>query len=191
MIQDNLLFNLSDVNSVKETSVNIQDFEQYAREAQMLYLEGLIGKDLYTDLTNGVSGNGGGHAEVRFSDLLDGKRYMYKGRSEIFRGVKPYLCYLWLHLYANMGAANITPTGMSAFRDENEYENDRFKAIQTSKQHYIGMANTLEGGIIDFLQNNIDIYPEFKHSEKLEQAKNDDFEMEVFTNTYDYPENLF
>lgn len=185
---DSLIFTLDDVRQVrKSVSINIEDFDQYAQEAQRNYLEKILGVELYTalqnDLINGVP------QTQRFIDLVDGTQYTY-GRPVNYRGVKIYCCYLWLYLRMINGDAKDTPIGAMIFKDEHAAHSEGKQVNREVTNHYHKTAQYMESGIIAFLENNISDYPEFSSSLETKQATEENIDFKIVGNSY-YPPNNF
>lgn len=185
---DELIFTLADVNSIRSVSTNIEDFEQYARLAQMNYLQKLLGDKLYTSLQNDLSS--GIPASNRFTELVNGVVYQ-DGRDVIFRGVKLYCVYVWLHLYMAESALAITPTGGKIFKDEQADYNEAKKAFRNAEARFIAAADGLEEPILNFLRVKYSVYPEFEESQQIEQAKNDNLTFKVIGKSFNAPGKPF
>jgi len=187
MIQDALIFTLADVQLVRKVSINIDDFDLYAREAQANYLQKLLGDKLYTamlaDLVAGAPQN------TRFIELIDGVIYT-NGRDIIFRGVKLYAIYVWLHLYMANADLSITPLGAMLFKDADAERNEAAAAMRNAKSHFISAADGLEEPILRFLDFKGSVYPEFSESFKIEQADADNITFQVVGSKYDFPDNF-
>lgn len=188
MILDKAIFTLEEVRTIKNVSVNIDDFAQYARQAQTRYLQKLLGDKLYKAMLDDLDGSNVPQTP-RFVALLDGEVYV-DGRSIIFRGIKEYCIYVWLHLYMAEGALNITPLGANLFKDEHAEYNESKKAFRNAEANYIGAANGLEDPTLRYLRKNADTYPEFEESLQIEQAENDDLTFRVVGRSFDTPDNF-
>ena len=185
---DKTIFTLDDIREVKKISVNIDDVEQYARLAQMNYLQKILGDKLYTALLADLDGAGVPQT-ARFTELVEGVVYT-NGHDIIFRGVKLYCVYLWLHLYLADSAVSITPIGGRLFKDENADFNEAKKSYRNSEAHFIGAADGLEEPILRFLSFNQATYPEFSESYKIEQAEADNITLKVLGNSFVPPNNF-
>ena len=184
MAFDTLIFTLADVRLVrKSVSINIDDFDMYAQEVQRNYLEKLLGAKLYAAMLAAP-------AEARFVNLIDGVNYD-NGGEIIFRGVKLYCSYLWLHLYAGMGGVNHTPIGNALFKDDNSNQGEASKYQRNAAAHYIGSADGLEGSILDYLTFSASTFPEFSESKQIEQASEDNVNFKVIGNKYSPPNNFY
>ena len=188
MILDKAIFTLDDIREVKKVSVNIDDVPQYARLAQMNYLQKLLGDKLYTALQADLDVNGDPQTP-RFEELINGVVYT-DGHDTIFRGVKLYCVYLWLHLYTADSAIAITPTGARIFKDEDAKFTEAKKSYRNSEAHFIAAADGLEEPILRFLDFKSSIYPEFTESLQIEQAKDDNLTFRAFGNSFDSPNNF-
>lgn len=175
---DTLVFTLNDVRTVrKDVSINIDDFDQYATEAQRNYLAKLLGDRLYTALVTTPT-------EERFAKLLDGEIYQDGGRDVIFRGVKIYACYVWLYLYSVGSNSSLTPIGARMFNDElAEFASDR-KSARDNQDHFIKSADGMDESILRYLERNRDTYPEFSESFQIKQASNDAIQFRTFGRTH-------
>jgi hypothetical protein len=184
---DQLIFTLEDVRQVRKVSVNIDDFDLYAQEVQRNYLQKMLGDKLYTalqdDLDEGVP------QEQRFIDLVNGVKYT-DGRDVIFRGVKLYCAYLWLHLYMADSAISVTPIGARLFKDEYAENNEAKAAYRNARDHYISAAEGMEEPILRFLSAKYSEYPEFSESRRIKQAKNDNMTFKTFGNRYSPPDQI-
>lgn len=186
-MQDNLLFSLDDVRLVRKVSVNIDDFDMYAQEVQRNYLQKVLGDKLYTALNDAILIS---PLEPRFEALLNGTRYS-DGRDVLFRGLKPYLCYLWLHLYMADSSLNITPIGARLFKDDYAENNEASQSRRNARDHYIRSADGLEEPIIRFLNHERTLYPEFAESHEIEQAERDNMSFKVIGKRYTPPSEFF
>ena len=178
---DTLIFTLEDVRTVRKVSVNIDDFDMYAVEVQRNYLTKLLGDKLYTALLGDLAA--GVPQTQKYVDLVDGKIYE-DGEDVIFRGVKLYCSYLWLHLYMSQGDINHTPTGTMLFKDEFAEREERNGNYKNAQAHYIAAANGMEEGILNFLRKYATTYPEFSESPQIEQAEMDDMTFLPIGKTY-------
>lgn len=181
---DTPVFTLADVRTIrKDVSINIDDFDQYAVEAQRNYLSKLLGDKLYTALIAAPT-------EARFVDLLDGKIYQDGGRDVIFRGLKVYLSYVWLFLYSVGSSSSLTTTGPRIFKDELAIEAYNKKEARDNKDHFIKSADGFDESILRFLRSEKVTYPEFEESFQIKQASNDNFQFRSFGRTYRPPNNV-
>lgn len=170
---DILVFTLDDVRDIrKDTSVNIEDFDQYAKEAQRNYLRKLLGAQLYTSLVNNPT-------EPRMIDLLDGVIYS-DGRDVIFDGVKLYLSYIWLYLYSIGSSSTLTPIGAQIFKDELSEHAANRKEARDNRDHFLKSADGLEETILRYLDRNRSTYPEFSESYQIKQASGDNITFRTF-----------
>jgi hypothetical protein len=189
-MSDTLFFTLDDVRDVrKNVSVNIDDFDQYGKEVQRNYVEKLLGQKLYAalldDLTASIP------QTARFVDLVNGINYTSGGDTIIYRGLKIYCSYLWLHLYMGMGGTNHTPIGTQLFKDDAANHNEASQVNRNAAAHYIKSADQLEEPILRFLIDHISDYPEFSQSSQIEQAERDNFSFKALGTTYRDPYNLY
>ena len=175
---DTPVFSLEDVRTVrKDVSINIDDFDQYAVEAQRNYLSKLLGDKLYTALVDAPT-------DARMVTLLDGEVYQDGGRDVIYRGLTVYLSYVWLYLYAAGSNSSLTPIGAQRFIDElSESASDR-KAARDNTDHFIKSADGMEEGILRYLDNKNTTYPEFDESIQIKQAQNDNIQFRTFGRSY-------
>jgi hypothetical protein len=180
---DTPIFTLEDVRSIRnDTSINIEDFAQYAMEAQRNYLRKLLGAKLYTALVTSPT-------DTRMVSLLDGEIYN-DGQDIIFDGVKLYLCYLWLYLYTNQSSVALTPIGARIFNDEFAEEASNRKQTRDLGEHFLKSADGLEETILDYLDKHRSTYPEFSESPQIKQASNDNIGFKVVGKSYKSPDNF-
>lgn len=177
---DDLIFTLDDVQEIRSISVNIDDFDIFARNAQIVYLEKVLGVKLYNEMLLNI-------ADARFQELLNGKVYQDGNRDINFRGVKPYLCYVWLILYSMESAVSVTPTGSRIFKDENAEYTERMTAIKQAQSNYRQASQSYERGIINFLRANRSTYPEFEESKEIPVAKRSNNSFKIFGESYKPP----
>lgn len=180
---DTPIFTLDDVRNIRKVSVNINDFEMFAVEAQRNYLSKLLGDKLYTQLILNPT-------EARMIDLIDGKIYQDGGREVIFRGVKVYLCYVWLYLFHVSSSVKQTPVGAVTFKDEEAEHAEISKSGQFERDHFIKSADGMDDGILRFLRRNRNTYPEFSESRQIKQASKDNIVFRSFGSTYYPPDNF-
>jgi hypothetical protein len=180
-ITDTILFTIEDVRTVRKVSVNIKDFDLFAKEAQINYLEKILGAKLYNALIADPS-------EVRFVDLLDGKTYN-SGDDINFRGVKLYLDYIWLYLYYNGSTSQITPIGVRLFKDEDAENGYNRKSGIQERDHFLRSADGLEDTILKFLNDNQSDYLEFGESLQEQPASQSNTIFKVVGRSYpvDHP----
>ena len=188
MILDKAIFTSDDIREVKKISVNIDDVNQYARLAQANYLQKLIGDKLYAALLADLDSEGIPQTK-RFEELIDGVLYT-DGHDIIFRGVKLYCVYLWLHLYMADSAIAITPTGARIFKDEDAEFSEAKKSYRNAEAHFIGAADGLEEPILRFLRSKSSVYPEFSESLQIEQAEMDNITFKPLGNSFTPPDNF-
>ena len=179
---DTPLFTIDDVRLIRKVSVTIDDFDMYAVEVQRNYLSKLLGDRLYSALIDSST-------DQRMVDLLDGVIYQ-DGRDVIFRGLKPYLSYLWLYLYSVDSSINHTPIGAMMFKDEFAEHASSQKAGNDARAHFISSADGMEESILRFLNRKISDYPEFHDSEQIEQAERDNITFKVIGKSYKSPNNF-
>lgn len=177
---DNILFTLEDVRLVRKVSVNVDDFELYAKEVQINYLTKVLGDSLYNSLMNSPG-------EARMINLLDGVIYQYGGRDVIFRGIKRYLSYLWLYVYAIDSDIQHTKIGTMIFKDEFAERANKMKSYTDSRAHYIASAEGEEINILLYLNRNINIFPEFHDSFQQRPSENSNITFKAFGKSYKGP----
>lgn len=183
MAFDTLIFTIDDVRAVRSsTSRHIEDFDVYAQEVQRNYLEKILGAKLYAAMISNPT-------ETRFVNLINGETYNDSGII-IFRGVKLYCSYLWLHLFNSMGAVKHTPIGNAIFKDQEANQGEASQYNRSATAHYINSADGLEGSIIDYLSFRLPTYPEFSESNQIEQAGKDNITFKVVGSTWTAPESL-
>ena len=181
---DTLIFTLDDVRAIRgDVSVNIDDFNQYAVEAQRNYLSKLLGDKLYTARLNDLEGS-------RFVDLIEGVIYQDGGNEVIFRGVKIYISYIWLYLYLIGSNSSLTPIGARIFKDDFAIEAYNRKETQDNANHFIKSADGMEDSILRFLNRKRDIYPEFSQSKQIQQADQDNIQFRSSGSTWFTPNNF-
>lgn len=186
---DQVFFTIDDVRQIRHISVNIDDFDMYAREVQRNYVQRVLGDDLYDafqdDLVGGIP------QSQRFIDLVDGITYDINNRKRIFRGIKLYAEYLWLYVYPLDAGAKVTPIGAQLFKDE-EAENAQSKQeFRQLRDHSIRSANAIEDTIKEYLNYHPNEYPEYALGSQEEPAEQDDFSFKKIGKTYREPKNKF
>jgi hypothetical protein len=184
---DSLFFTLEDVREIRKVSVNIDDFDMFAREVQRNYVQKLLGARLYSALQ--VDLVAGEPQAARFVELIDGLEYTVGSDLIIYRGMKVYCSYLWLYLYTGMGDVNHTPIGSRLFTDAQSEMNEASQTLRNSKDHYIKSADQMEEPILEFLRDNRVNYPEFIQSNQVEQAKRDNITFRAMGRTITDPYN--
>lgn len=184
---DSLIFTLDDVRVVRKVSVNVDDFDLYARQAQAAYLQKILGDKLYgamlANLTLGLP------QDQRFKDLINGVTYT-EGDETLFRGVQLYAVYTWLHLYLADSGLAITPIGSELFKDEQAERNEASTQIRNAKSHFISAADGLEDPILRYLDDHASTFPEFSESKRVEQASVDNMTFKVVGRRYSAPNNF-
>ena len=178
---DAQFFTLDDIQAVRKVSVNIDDFDLYAQEVQRNYVQKILGTQLYLDLIDDLVL--GVPTAQRFIDLVDGVRYSIGTKEYVFRGVKLYASYLWLDSYMMDSEVQITPIGTQLFKDEAAQATSK----QQSTAHYRRSAEGLEDGILHFLNNNRDTYPEFDQYDGEQPAEENNFSFKVIGKRYTPP----
>lgn len=186
---DKIIFNILDVRKIRKVSLNVDDFDLYAQEAQSNFLQPLLGDKLYKALLDDLSVNTPYTAQTgRFTELVDGVVYT-DGKDIIFRGVKLYLCYVWLHLYMAESALSLTSTGPKIFKDDYADHNEAKQAYRNAQAHYIQSADKLEEPIKRFLDFKSSDYPEWTESNRTETAEDVNMTFKVIGNSYTPPDN--
>lgn len=190
MLLDKILFTLEDVREVRKVSVNIDDFDLYAREAQRNFLQKIIGAKLYTAILEDLDSGTGTPTSQRFDELLDGIIYE-DGGTVRFSGLKIYLCYVWLHLYMADSAISITPTGAKVFKDDYAEHLESKKAYRNAEAHFIASADGMEEGILRYLDANRQQYPEFSESKRIEPAERSNMNFKVIGTSRTPPDEFY
>ena len=180
---DPVVFTIDDVREVRKVSVNIEDFDQFAVEAQRNYLSKLLGDALYTAMVSNPT-------EARFVELLDGTIYNDGGRDKIFRGCKLYLSYVWLYLYHVGSATKQTPIGAMIFKDEFAEHGDTSRSGTVERDHFIKSADGMDESILLFLDRNRNTYPEFAESMQIKQASRDNLTFRAYGRRILPPDNF-
>ncbi len=180
MILDKIVFTLEDVRSVRHVSVNIKDFEPYAREVQQVYLEPLIGPKLYLLLTKKPG-------EDRFITFLNG--HEYKDRCDFtrnFRGVKYFLCYMWLYRFMAENNVNHTPIGPNVFEDAHASPAPD-NSLKIARANYISIARGQEAEIKEYLYSHSSKFPEYASVNKEEYVEDTIATYKVVGNRHENP----
>lgn len=146
------LITLADVRRVHNVSQQIADFHVYAGEAQSLYVQKLLGDPLYLALLGAVG-------DARFQTLMDG--CTYGDGPSIFRGLRAYICYIWLFLYSTHSTAKLTPTGIRRYTDPESEDVDGARAGKAITSHFKDTATALGKGVVAYLGTALDTYPEY------------------------------
>lgn len=180
---ETLLFTLDDVRSVRKVSVNINDFDIYAIEAQRNYLSKILGGGLYYALIKSPE-------DARFEPLLNGTNYIDGAMTVLFRGCKRYLSYVWLYLYSIGSPIQETPIGAMMFKDEYAEHAESMKMGSEMRKHYIKSADGLEETILRYLDKNRVAFPEFNESNQIKQASRDNMTLKTFGKAYKPPNNF-
>ena len=165
-----VLITNTEVRSVRYITENYDatKFALFAREIQRDYVMPLLGTDLYIDLLDNVS------SQI-YVDLLDGKDYQDSGSTVRFQGLKLYIIYMWLWLYAREGGVQLTESGREDFIFENSSQTTPGLSDEVISQ-YFSSANAIADQIKKFLEDNSDDYPEYKSSEvETKQTKSFSF----------------
>jgi hypothetical protein len=181
---DDLIFTLDDVQKIRKVSVNIEDFDIYAREAQITWLEKVLGVKLYNELLNDL-------ASARMQILLNGEVYQDEGIDINYRGLKNYLCYVWLYLYSLESDIAVTPIGTMLFKDEQAERKQKDISAKAAQTNYLTSAESNERMILNYLNSKREEYPEFSESKEIKVAKKTNNTFKTFGNSYEPPNNIW
>ena len=181
---DALIFTLNDVQAIRKVSINIEDFDIFAREAQITFLEKVLGAKLYNLVVSELTGT----PSARIQTLFDGEVYDNGGDIN-YRGLKPYLVYTWLYLYSLESAVAVTPIGSRIFKDEEAaYQEDKV-SVRAAQANYMKGAEVNEAMILNYLRAKQSTYPEFSESDQIEVAKQSNNTFRSFGKSYTSPNN--
>lgn len=102
------LIDIDDVRGIRQIDKNYSTvaFDALVYEVQRKFLLPTIGYDLYKDLLANLS-------ESKYVNLLDGAEYSYNGKNKYYYGVKQYIIYKFLEIYAKEGKVKLQEKGRS------------------------------------------------------------------------------
>ncbi len=171
-----LIFALSDVQTVKDVSVQIEQnsFEKYAQEVQNNYVVKLLSPKLYKAVIHDLENE-------KFQALLNG--CYFNDDEERHLGVINYCANLWLYVYLLNSDVQFTPLGARVFKDSYETNVNPQQVLG----HYSRTANGIETDLVRYIRQNKD----FSRYRKIKTpAKNNDFSFRVMANSYAPPDEF-
>ncbi len=158
-MDDRIIIKIEDVREKHPVSTEIQSFDAWAREAQMGYVQPLIGDALYKKLMDSP-------ADALITKLVEGGTYGTGDNLVIYRGLRAYACYIWLYLYSIHASAKLTPIGTMAYTDPDSEHAGAAKAGKALTEHFKAIAGKLEASVEAFLAKHAGEYPEYRGRSK-------------------------
>lgn len=153
-----ILINADDIRAYKPLSLNVDEtdrIDQYIREAQVMDLKPLLGRQLYYDFIENV-------ADAKYQDLLNGLEYDDEdGVTVQFEGIKPILVYYSFARILQYYGSNPTRFGLVKKLAENS-EPLSMKEIQAMISQAKGGAVAYHDELFRFLDENNETYEFWK-----------------------------
>lgn len=159
------LLTISDVRAVRKISMSFDTdrFETFAQSAQDENLRIWLGDGLYYDLIEN-------YTDEKYQTLLNGTNFLKDGDTVKFFGLKKYLAYVWLSIFAiegdefqsDIGTVNFNPTQPTHYMPKN-------KKVTADK--YQSSAIIYKNNCIDFLDVNKSTYPLWEGGRKDFRSK--------------------
>lgn len=147
------LITLSDVRAVRKISQSFdpERFETFAQSAQDENLRVWLGDALYYDLVEN-------YTDEKYQTLLNGENYVKDGDTIKFFGLKKYLAYVWLSIFAiegdefqaDIGTVNFNPNQPTHYMPKNK---------KVTGQKYQSSAIIYKNNCIDYLDVKKTTYP--------------------------------
>lgn len=154
------LLTIDNIREVRQISASfdIEEFSGYLNEVSRNYLRQILGIETYeafiADLTNGLT-------NPIYQDLYNGKTYEKNTIKYPMDGLKLMCIYFWLYLYANEGDSQLTNIGVRSFDADHSEQPTDIKTKNVGTQ-YQKNAIEIRNQVVDFLQQNTDIYTTYK-----------------------------
>lgn len=114
-INEDVILTQTDVRQERRIANNFDGtkFDSFALQVQRNYLPRLLGDAMYWDMLANIN-------DANYEALLDGASYENReGHTVGYRGLRVYLAFLWLQLYAREGGLSYSEIGASRYQDEN------------------------------------------------------------------------
>jgi hypothetical protein len=174
---------LIDIDFVREIrqfdkNYNSNAFDAIVLEVQRKFLLPTIGYPLYKDLIDNPT-------ESRNVDLLDGAEYTYNGKDKFYYGIKFYVAYKFLEIYAKEGKVKLQEKGRSELISDFTSNRDT-RLSQDVWNQYKDSANENATDLLEFLDVNQDVYTLFQSS-NTSTAQNEKVNFSVIGNEYNKP----
>ena len=147
------LITIADVQTVRriDKTFNSERFDTFAQSAQDEFLRVWLGEALYLDLiTNPTSAEN--------AKLLDGENYVKNGDTIKFFGLKKYLAFIWLAIFADEGDEFQANIGTVNFNPSNPTHHMP-KTKKVTGENYRSKAILYKNNAIDYLNENFANYP--------------------------------
>lgn len=153
MTESNLI-SVSDVQEYREISSNIKDerFKAFEMEVIQTNLKQLLGEPLYFAFFNDFSG--GAPQTQKYVDLLDGKEYEYSGDTIQYHGLKPFIIFHWLAIFAREGDLFQASYGNVNFPSSQQQTFQLSKDKDKIQINFLSKATEFGNEIIKFLNEN-------------------------------------
>lgn len=154
----------TDVQEYRDISANYKQerFDSFALEVQETQLRELLGDGLYYALVNDLDANGEPQTQ-KYTDLVDGKEYVYDNETIFYFGIKPFLSYHWLALNMREGNVRQADYGNVVF-DDNPQDNMvsvSQKQIDRVNAHLMTNVTSYRNNIVRFLNENDSEYEQW------------------------------
>lgn len=152
------LITIDDVKTFKGISSNInsqKDFDPLVIEAQTFDVPKIIGDGFFLDVIAGLNAS---PQEAKYVDLFNGKEYTVNGEKRIHFGLKAIIIYNAYARFLAKDGIQSTPSGFVVKQSQYSEPVD-FKRLSMNIQQARSGAMAHEQRVVDFLQNNRDLYP--------------------------------
>lgn len=157
MTESNLI-TISDVQAFREISPNIkiERFDAFQMEVIKTNLKQVLGEALYFDFFDDFSEES--PQTQKYIDLLDGKDYEYSGETIQYHGLKPFIIFHWLALFAREGDLFQASYGNVNFTNNPQQPFQLSKDKDKIVYNFLSKATEFQNEIIKFLNENSSEY---------------------------------
>ena len=159
------LITLNDVRSVRKISKSFDSerFEAFAISAQDENLRMWLGDALYLDLIDNSE-------TLKYQTLLNGENYLKDGEMIKFFGIKKYLAYIWLSIFAIEGDEFQADIGTVNF-NQTQPTHNMPKSKKVTADKYQSSAIIYKNNTIDYLDVKKATYPLWEGGRKDSRSK--------------------
>lgn len=158
------LITVADVKEFKGISSNInaeKDFLPLVTEAQIFDVAPILGDSFFLDI---ITGLGNSPVDEKWTELFEGKTYVYNTKTYQFFGLKAVIIYHAFARFLSNDGVQSTPSGFVTKQSQYSDPIDAKRLSMKIQQARSG-AQAHEQRMVDFLRRNKETYPEFNHCE--------------------------
>lgn len=158
MTETNII-TISNVQSYRQISTNMKTerFDAFQLEVLQTNLKQLLGEPLYYAFFKDFSG--AAPATQKYKDLLDGKEYVLSSETIQYHGLKPFVIYHWLALFAREGDLFQASYGNVQFNNNTQQNMQSSKEKDKIVYNFLSKATEYENNIVQYLNEYSSTYP--------------------------------